>query len=183
MKVINLWGGPGIGKSTTAAGLFYAMKQAQLNVELVTEYAKDALWERRQNLFDDQIYIFAKQQRRISRLKGHGIDWVITDSPIPLGLVYAKLDEYGSSFPNLVMQVFDQYTNYNFVLGRNWTYNPIGRNQKNEEEAKVFDQKVKALLDAWQVDFEVITAGETAVDYIMDNIVKSQNEQQLALDL
>ena len=183
MKVINLWGGPGIGKSTTAAGLFYAMKQAQLNVELVTEYAKDAVWERRHNLFDDQVYIFAKQQRRIARLLGHGIDWVITDSPIPIGLVYANLSEYGASFPNLVMEVFSQYTNYNFLLARNWVYNPIGRNQKNEDEARVFDEKVKSLLDAWQVDFEVITAGEIAVDYVMNNIVKSTSEQQLSLDL
>lgn len=184
MKVINLWGGPGLGKSTTAAGLFYAMKQAQLNVELVTEYAKDAVWERRQNLFDDQIYIFAKQQRRISRLRGHGIDWVITDSPIPLGLVYANLADYGDSFPSLVMQVFAQYTNYNYLLARNWKYNPIGRNQKNEEEAKVFDHKVKNLLDAWQVEFEVITAGETAVDYIMKNIVKPEiKNTQLSLNI
>ena len=183
MKVINLWGGPGIGKSTTAAGLFYAMKQQQLNVELVTEYAKDAVWERRQNLFDDQIYIFAKQQRRIARLKGHGIDWVITDSPIPTGLIYANLKEYGPSFPNLVMEVFNQYINYNFLLSRNWKYNPIGRNQKNEDEATVFDRKVESLLNAWQLDFEHITAGETAVDYIMNNVVNSKSEQQLDLGL
>lgn len=183
MKVINLWGGPGIGKSTTAAGLFYAMKQQQLNVELVTEYAKDAVWERRQNLFDDQIYIFAKQQRRIARLKGHGIDWVITDSPIPIGLVYTRLADYGPSFPNLVMEIFGQYENFNLLLGRNWKYNPVGRNQKNEEEAIIFDKKVQSLLNAWQIDFEIITAGETAIDYVMNNIVNSQSEQQLELGL
>ena len=90
MKVLNIWGGPGIGKSTTAAGLFYEMKKLGLNVELVQEYAKDAVWEKRHNILDDQIYIFAKQQRRIARLAEHNIDWVITDSPIPLGLVYLR---------------------------------------------------------------------------------------------
>ena len=73
MKVINLFGGPGVGKSTTASGLFYEMKKARLEVELVTEYAKDAVWEGRTSLLDDQIYIFAKQQRRISRLAAHGV--------------------------------------------------------------------------------------------------------------
>ena len=71
MQIVNLFGGPGSGKSTTAAGLFYEVKKLKLNVELVTEYAKDAVWEKRHNLLDDQIYIFAKQQRRISRLKRH----------------------------------------------------------------------------------------------------------------
>ncbi len=35
MKVINLWGSPGAGKSTAAAGLFYRMKFADYNVELI----------------------------------------------------------------------------------------------------------------------------------------------------
>ena len=90
MKVINLFGGPGVGKSTAAAGLFYEMKKRQLSVELVTEYAKDMVWEKRWNILDDQLYILAKQHRRIARLAEHGIEYVITDSPISLGLVYLK---------------------------------------------------------------------------------------------
>ena len=45
MKVINLFGGPGCGKSTTAADLFARMKLRGLSVELVTEYAKDVVWD------------------------------------------------------------------------------------------------------------------------------------------
>lgn len=55
MKVINLFGGPGSGKSTLAAGLFERMKIQGLSVELVTEYAKDMVWERRGNILDDQL--------------------------------------------------------------------------------------------------------------------------------
>ena len=40
MKVINLFAGPGAGKSTTAAGLFHLMKIAGMNVELVTEFSR-----------------------------------------------------------------------------------------------------------------------------------------------
>lgn len=167
MKVINLFGGPGSGKSTTAAGLFYEMEKSQLNVELVTEYAKDMVWEGRHNVLEDQIYIFAKQQRRISRLKGHGIDWVITDSPIALGLVYLKEGSLSNNFHNLVMEVFNSFDNYNFLLQRNFTYNPIGRNQKDAEEAMVYDQKVTDLLDARNVPFQTILGGETAVDHIL----------------
>ncbi len=39
-----MFGGPGTGKSTSAAGLFFKMKLAQMEVELVTEYAKDLVW-------------------------------------------------------------------------------------------------------------------------------------------
>jgi hypothetical protein len=170
MKVINLWGGPGAGKSTTAAGLFYEMKKRRLEVELVTEYAKDMVWENRHNILDDQIYIFAKQQRRISRLRDHHIDWVITDSPIALGLVYLKEGAYSMSFHDLVMEVFNGYDNHNFLLQRNFEYNPIGRNQKDVEEARVYDRKVENLLDASGVRFKTILGGELAVPCILEEV-------------
>lgn len=172
MKVINLFGGPGTGKSTTAAGLFYAMKKSKLSVELVTEYAKEAVWERRVDLFDDQIYIFAKQQRRIARLKNHNIDWVITDSPIPLGLIYVKPEYTSKNFTNLVLEVFNEYENYNYILQRHFTYDPVGRNQKDELEAVRFDIKVKELLDTYSLPFEITPGGEIAIDKIMNEVVK-----------
>jgi ATP:corrinoid adenosyltransferase len=67
MKVINIFAGPCAGKSTTAAGLFYLMKVSGYNVELVTEYAKDMTWEGRHNILGDQLYILAKQNRRLER--------------------------------------------------------------------------------------------------------------------
>jgi hypothetical protein len=170
MQVINLFGGPGAGKSTTAAGLFYEMKKMRLEVELVTEYAKDMVWEGRHNILEDQIYIFAKQQRRISRLRDHNIDWVITDSPIPLGLVYLREGALGNNFHDLVMEVFDSFSNHNFLLQRNFEYNPIGRNQKDVEEARVYDRKVADLLDARNVPFQTILGGELAVSRILNEI-------------
>jgi hypothetical protein len=58
--VVNLYGGPGTGKSRTAALLFATMKQRGVNCELATEYAKDVVWEGRESLLSDQIYLFAK---------------------------------------------------------------------------------------------------------------------------
>ena len=174
MKVINLWGGPGSGKSTAAAGLFYEMKKLQLNVELVTEYAKDATYEKRYELLDDQLYIFSKQQRRISRLVGSGIEWVVTDSPVPLGLVYLKSGQLSENFPKLVMEVFNHQENYNFLLQRNFEYNPVGRNQKDAEEAGVYDRKVVNVLTDHNIPVTVIKGGEIAVDRIINDVVLQQ---------
>lgn len=170
MQVINLWAGPGVGKSTTAAGLFFEMKKMGLNVELVQEYAKDLVYEQRHNILSDQIYVFAKQQRRIARLKDHNLDWVITDSPIPLGLIYLQPGALSENFHKLVMEVFDAYHNHNFLLSRNVAYNPVGRNQKTEQEAVVFDQKVTQLLNQWQVPFDHVVGGEPAVPTILNKI-------------
>jgi len=167
MKIINLFGGPGSGKSTTAAGLFHQMKCVGVEVELVQEYAKDMVWEHRHNILEDQIYIFAKQQRRIARLKNHGLEWVITDSPIPLGLCYTKPEDMSDAFHDLVMQVFNSYENYNFYLTRNVIYNPNGRNQKTESEAAHVDDKVLHMLMQNQIVYQTVQGGTSAVKDIL----------------
>ena len=173
MKVINLWGGPCSGKTTTAAGLFHKMKMQGLNVALVQEYAQEAIWEQRQALLDDQIYIFAKQQRRLSRLEGHGLDWVITDSPLPLSVVYLKPQALTQNFEYLVREVWEKYHNWNWLLARNREYNPLGRNQKLADEADEFHKKVTDLLAAWEIPVcELI--GDQAIDAI-DAILKKVN--------
>lgn len=154
MKVLNVWGGPGAGKSTTAAALFYEMKKRRLEVELVTEYAKDMTWEGRQNILNDQLYIIAKQNRRLHRLKGK-IDWVITDSPLPLGLIY-KPDDYYENFEPMLMEVWNSYDNLNFLLGRDFEYQPIGRNQTAEEAVEV-DRVIVDFLNDHQVLYHRVT--------------------------
>jgi len=97
MLVINIFGGPGVGKSTLAAEVFAHFKKNKLNIELVTEYAKDLVWEERNNILKDQLYILAKQNRRLERLRNKGIDVVVTDSPLLLGKIYFDLYELPTS--------------------------------------------------------------------------------------
>ena len=80
--VINLYGGPGVGKSTVAAELFSLMKKENYNVEFVTEHAKELTYEGRYNVLDqDQLYVFAKQHRKILRLKNK-VDFINSLKPI-----------------------------------------------------------------------------------------------------
>lgn len=43
--IVNLFGVPGAGKSTGAAYIFSRLKMLGINAELVTEFAKDKVWE------------------------------------------------------------------------------------------------------------------------------------------
>ena len=86
-KIINLFGGPGIGKSTQAAGLYAIMKRNNMSVELTSEFPKVIAWEKNHSAIRDQLYITANQHRNISRLYGQ-VEYIIIDSPILFGLVY-----------------------------------------------------------------------------------------------
>lgn len=137
IKVINIWGGPGIGKSTTAAGLYNLMKVRGHSVELVSEYAKDLTWERHWSALGNQLLILAHQDHRLRRLVGQ-VDWVITDSPLPTGIAYMG-DSWKPWLEEATWAAFDQYANFNVLLQRNKLnpYQMEGRNQSKEEAMKL----------------------------------------------
>ena len=158
MKVINLFGAPGSGKSTLAAGLFHEMKMVHYNCEYVTEYAKDMVWEERFNIFNDQIYILGKQNRRLLRLIDK-VDYVITDSPIILGLAYMVETPYNDSLTQLIIDVFKGYDNVNIFINRVHDYQDVGRYQ-TEDEADNLAKYIKSLLFTCNIPYIEVNSSE-----------------------
>lgn len=170
MKVINLYGGPGTGKSTTAADLFAYMKWHNMNVELVNEYAKEVTWEKRYTILEDQFYVTAKQNRKLWRIKNQ-VEWAVTDSPLIISLAYAHPDYLPNYFAKCVLEVFDTYNNINVFLKREKPYHELGRNQ-TESQARVLDEQIKDILVSNGYPFIEVPANEDAryaiFDYIKD---------------
>ena len=134
MLVINLFGVPGSGKSTGAAFIFSQLKMAGVNAELITEFAKDKVWEGNDTVFepDNQLYLFGKQFYRMSRCRDK-VDALVTDSPLPLCAFYNKSETLGMGFNILIWNVFNSFNNYNVLLERVKPYNERGRLQTEEE--------------------------------------------------
>jgi hypothetical protein len=168
--IVNLFGGPGSGKSTTAAGLFHQLKINGINCELVTEFAKHITWKEDFNTLKNQIYVFAKQHDRMFHLKDK-VDVIITDSPIIMGLSYCNWDLMSRSFEQLVVDEFNRTdaVNINYFINRVKEYNPSGRSQ-TEEEAKEKDMEIKTLLNKYDVSFQTIDGDENAVDWLFNII-------------
>ena len=141
--VVNMFGGPGSGKSTTAAGLFSELKERGYNCEMVREYAKDIVWAETTKTLQDQIYIFAKQLHKMRVLVGK-VDLIITDSPILLSLIYGK-DKEPASFFDLVTDIHDTFNNMNIYVKRTKEFNPAGRLQ-NEDQARALDDQIKDMI-------------------------------------
>src|SRR6185437_12338273 len=125
-KIVNLFAGPGSGKSTTACGVHSLLKLHGVNSEIATEYAKDVTWRKAQNILKDQVYVFGKQNHKIQYLEGQ-VDVVLSDSPTLLSLVYSDPKDY--TLHNLVLNRFRKQDNMNFFITRQKKYNPKGRNQ------------------------------------------------------
>jgi hypothetical protein len=165
--IVNLFAGPGTGKSTTCAGIFFALKNLQVDCEIAHEYAKDLVWEKRTKTFENQIYLFAKQYHRIFTLLGQ-VDVVITDCPILLSPVYDT--EARSTFEKLVVEEHNKMWNYNVFLKRKKKYNKVGR-LHNEEQATEIDMKVLDVLDRNNQCYEVFDATPEGRDAIVKKIM------------
>ena len=150
--VVNLFAGPGVGKSTTAARIFAELKMHGVNCEMALEFAKDKVWEESFKTMDDQIYIFGKQFHKIWRLKDK-VDVIICDSPLPISIVYDK--ENSEAFHALIMEQFNKFDNYNVLLTRSGEYQKEGRIQ-TEEEAKEVDEIVKKVLKDYNIFHRVM---------------------------
>lgn len=165
--VVNLFAGPGAGKSTTCAGIFFELKSRGINCEIAAEYAKDLVWEHRHKTFEDQIYLFGKQYHRIFRLLGQ-VSVVITDCPILLTPIYDG--EKRATLEQLVIEEHNKMWTYNAFLKRKKAFNPKGRNH-NEEQAKGIDTDVFNLLDKHHVPFEVFEGTSEGRDAIVKKIL------------
>lgn len=172
-KIINLFGGPGSGKSTITSGLFYELKKRNISCDNPYEFPKQVAWEDNKSQITDQLYIFANQHRGIVRSYGK-VDFIILDSPILLSLAYKDgydkgypASLYGESFDKMVFEVFNQYTNINFLLNReDKKYQTDGRFQ-SQTESSMFHKKIKNILDDHDLTYFNMEVNGDTVDKII----------------
>lgn len=144
--IINMFAGPGAGKTTCAWEIASKLKKLGYVTEYVGEYAKELVWDGRADLLDGtatkQKAVYDEQKHRIDRLIGK-VDFVVTDSPPILSMVYLK--ESAPDFQRQMIVDFNSYHNFNIFIERSVHYEREGRLQ-TLEEAKELDRGVKAFL-------------------------------------
>lgn len=153
-KVINIFGAPGAGKSTLAFGLMYNLKLNGYNAEMSHEYVKEQLYAGNPYPFHDQLYTYAKQNKKLRQLNNK-VDFVITDSPSVQCVAYVETEP--AIYKQMALDYFNQYDNLNIYLERTHEYQPSGRNQ-TEEQAKIVGDNIKKMLDDLQLEYVVLPA-------------------------
>ncbi len=138
--IVNLYGGPGTGKSTTMATIFSLMKMRGASVEMAPEWVKIPIWAGETHILEDQLYIFAKQNHILRRLDGK-VDFVITDSPLLMSMVYCDEPHLNA----LVRHTVRNYRNIHVFLDRVKPYYPAGRVQ-DEQKARALDREIREMM-------------------------------------
>jgi GTPase SAR1 family protein len=166
MIVINFWGGPNSGKSTQASGLFHKMKTDGYSVEIVNEYAKMCVWEDQLDKLKDQLYITAKQNRRVIRLQGK-VDICITDSPLMLGAVYRTAYNqtfYSETIDKLCYEIYSKHNNINFFMKRTSDNYTESQRSLDFNDALKIDDRMYEIMKEYSIPFYHLEADEHSID-------------------
>ena len=165
MKIISIFGGPGVGKTTTAEELSAKLKRKHISCEYVSEFAKGLTFDKSFGQLENQIYVFGNQHHWLLRASAHKPDYIITDAPLFNSIVYSGKGEDHKHFHNHVMHEFNRYENINIYIDREIEYKQEGRYQ-DLEGAKKVDAEILRCFEVFNVPFHKVGI-ENSVEEIM----------------
>lgn len=179
-KVIGFCGGPGLGKSTLAAGVFHNLKKRGSTAELVLEVSKEWAWQGRPVGPYGQSILYGKQLERESRLYGK-VEYIITDSPLVLCPIYQQ-HYYGhdtikhSILKDLEIAKSNDIKHLNFLLDRTTIFQPEGRFE-DEATSKKLDGDILDFLIRENIHYIIVDPSEPeCVQSVVRHILKTYQE-------
>jgi ABC-type dipeptide/oligopeptide/nickel transport system ATPase subunit len=174
---VGLFGGPGCGKSTTAAGLFYLLKKQGISCELVDEYAKLKCWLGDDKTLSKQFYVSAKQVYKTLAPYGQ-VKVVITDSPFILGNVYGGI-LHDENFSKWLISAYKSFNWLNILLERqsDQEFDMKGRIH-SLEESLAKDEEIRNLLTKNDLPFTSIPVDNESIDRCYQIILNKLNKKK-----
>lgn len=173
--IINLVSGPGAGKTTLAAFLFYKLKTLGRVVEYIPEVAKMLVWKGEFSLLNNQHWVSQEQFKLFSALKGK-VDIIITDGSLLHGLYYNRFNQDNlSNIDKTETDILKWYSQFNniviFVDRGDIAYEACGRYQ-SEKEARQVDAVLQHLLDKHKIAYVYFSTQnqEGILKYILEQI-------------
>lgn len=168
--IINFVAGPGAGKSLMSALTFAELKSMHLSCELVQEYAKILVWQERYEELNCQWQVSREQYNMLKAIDGK-VEYICTDSPLLLGLVYNRT--YKTNVSNvekteaMILKNMSQFNNvYIFLERGDFPFEMIGR-VHTEDESHEIDRALKVLLDDLGIEYLTIKSHKNSIPEIV----------------
>lgn len=168
--VVNMFAGPGAGKTTCAWEVASDLKKKGFVVEYVSEAAKEHVWDNDLEILDgsekNQRRLFEEQDRRVQRLMGK-VEVIVTDSPILLSSIYVKED--APELKKDVVNRFKKQNNFNVFVERGRKFESEGRIHDYADSVRI-DMQIQDLLKENELYFKKYTHPQ--IKQCIENISK-----------
>lgn len=144
--LVEFYGGPSTGKSTTALGLVALTKLyldqyagSTMRVEYVSEAAKDDVWASGRLMLDNQARLLGEQYHRVWRLQGK-VDIIVSDSPLWLCAHYGPESLYPrEAWDKVIRAHYAGFDVLPILLTRGGRFEAIGRVHDEEQSSTAHD--------------------------------------------
>ena len=133
-------------------------------------------WEHNRKALANQIYMLGNQLQRIYRCQDE-VDVIVTDSPLLLNILYNNNPILDKNFERLVVNIFKSYNNLNYYVQRIKKYNPVGRNETEEESNKIANKLIN-LLSKENIPFKYIEGQLEKYQEVVDDVLEVLNVQE-----
>lgn len=175
--IINLYGGPGVGKSTVASGLKYYLTLLGLVVEAPEEIAKNIVWRGNIYLLKEQKLLLEKMKKKFEGIiNGNHADIIISDSPFLLHNIYnSYTDKEKIDFERDVKEYNEKLKEHSLNFFLNPTFNNYkeeGRVETKSESEKVH-KKIKQILIDYREEFYNIDSDFSTTLNIIELLLKN----------
>lgn len=166
--VVNVFGGPGAGKTTAALEIAAGLKKDGYTAKYVDEVASELIADGKLHMLDGtlehQRHVHGEQLARQRRWEGR-VDFVVTDSPPLLSALYVR--DHDPVFNKEMIDAHKAQENFNLYIERGPGYSESGRIH-NRAEAIEIDGRIKAYLGENGVYYG--TYSRDAIRTILSNI-------------
>jgi len=147
--VVNLFGGPGSGKTVKQSDLFSYMKKIGLDCERVDETAKVYVRRKKWDELNNQ-YMLSKKYYETIKAYEHEVNFIILDASLLIGLYHNETNEYNTSdkekTKQKILEYYNSFSNVNIFLNRKGIdYEENGRIETMEKACEI-DNYLKNIL-------------------------------------
>jgi hypothetical protein len=159
-----------------SALIFAELKMRHISTEYTPEYAKQLVWQEKFEDLNNQYHVSLTQYKMLKCIDGK-VDYIITDSPLFLGLFYNRDFENNTSdiikTECMILDKLKEFNNKYIFLERNETY-PFETQGRvhNEQESKRIDAELKKLLEKHNIKFKVFKSSKDSISNIIDFILE-----------
>ena len=172
--VINAFAGPGAGKSVSCMDICSELKKRGYNAEYVQEYAKELLYEHDMEMLDGQeihqFEMLKEQVRRMDRLY-QDVDFIVTDSPVFLNLIYNNNPT--PEYKEMIDSIFSHYNNFSYFVERDAAHFQKEGRLQNLQQSMEKDSEIKKMLEDHDVYFK--SYPHNRIMKIVDNAIVTFN--------
>ncbi len=173
-KCINLVSGPSCGKSVMSALIFAELKSMHKSAELVQEFAKQLVWTEQFEELNNQYHVSMTQYRWLKAVDGK-VDYIVTDSPLLLGLLYNRI--YPTNVSNvqkteeMILSKMSEFDNiYIFLERSDYPFERHGR-VHTESQSHEIDDQLKSLMDSMGLQYLSVKSSKTSISKIIDYVL------------